>query len=573
MFMCEDGLKDAWFSKNMLLEFLLPSIEKKFQEDTRSCLITYKRYSWACFIFLSILSASLLDFYDERVAISAISLIPFFGLTHINIHIKRLIAEFACIQFHLRNIETSNLLENIGALFPCFCFTFLCIKQWKYTLFYSIFEAIIVFIYTGQNLRGMIFTSIFYTVISVIFENDYRNIWIRYSCTKKRCDEFENITENSHSAVYILNKEGGISYYNKKALAIAEQNGKPENMLKYGRFQDIFDDDRSSWANSLILNAYKAEGEARDEESTIFKNLTDFNSTNVQNSGFIIKTDIVKWYDQEKIRITFIDVSIWFLNRFLLIKSYKDLQALAEKLLNKLIKCYEKEQPLSSKFLAEFNLLKNEMRGLHLFQSYCLKRIEFKSDYLDFFIEAHNVIEMLFQKASQKRISISLARADNYPKSSFGDKAFYSCILNALINFLIEKADDDSELSISIIPKMVDENEYLLEHYFEFTSHSASLEEFEEIFQIKQNTAKRKSWIDMMKIMKENGTCLFMFDPLICLLRGYTDYMVNQEDCSWLFSLYIPFKTSGTEVDDKKIDITHQCVSEGENYSKWYIYE
>ncbi|CAG9318597.1 unnamed protein product [Blepharisma stoltei] len=564
------GSKQPCFTKSMLLEFLLPSIENHFQEETRSWLTNLYGNTWISFIFFSVLSASLWHFWNETIALSVISLVPFFEHKNLNVHFKRLIAEFACIQFHIRNIETSNLCENIGVFFPCFCLTFLCIKQWKYTLFYSVFEAIVVFCYTGQNIYGMIFTTIFYTIISAIFEKDFRDIWTLYAITKNKAEELKIVLDTSHSAIYVLDKEGNINYYNAKALSIAKMNGKSSDFLQFCKFQDIFDEDFSSWAKSTFTKSLKQD--IGNEEFMVFKNITDINPEGIQNIGFDVRTDSVKWDNKESIRVAFIDVSLGVLNRLLLIRSYKSLEILVDQLLKKLLKIFRKEQLYNTKVFAGINLLKTELKGLLLFQGYYLRKVEFKSDFFDFFVEIHNVIEMLFHRASQKQISISLIRSSEYPTSLFGDNTLYSFLLNALLRFLLEKSDNASELTISIVPKFVNKNEYLLEHYIEFSSHSTSQEELDDIFQIKKETAKRKSLVDMMRIMKENGTCLFMFDPLICLLRGYTNFTFSKDDNTGLFNLFIPFTASEKELDTKKIDITHQCFIENENYSKWYIF-
>ncbi|CAG9330527.1 unnamed protein product [Blepharisma stoltei] len=561
-------LKNWIFTKSLSLDFTNPAMEKLFQEELRNPIISSDKNLTLWALFSVIFCGFLYSLSGIISAASFLSLLPLFMWNSSNIHLRRFIAEFFSIQFQIAFKESCSIAEIMGGFIPCYMLTAMCFKKWKYSLLYGILEGAMVIYFTNTKVCYVIFAIIAWTGMVTTVEINLRGLWNKYSSSKNQFTELNYVFNTAHSALFLVDRDGNIMSHNQRALWLAQTMGKTEDSLLNTKFYDAFDDDHRPWAKGIVQSIFK--GEKRTEEYLITNQISDFKPEDIENLGFIVKADLVGWNNEATMRISFIDISAAVANRIFISNSYKYIQLYLDKFFNETLETYESGHFVWENLIVKISKLQNELRSSLLYQSLLLSRIDIKNEILNIFVELHNVIEILFNLAEKKRITVSLKGSADLPESLYGDKTFHNYILNSLLAFLIDKCELGSELNISSQISNMKDYEFLIQYNFDFVSKAITQEMLDEIFQVKMQGSKRKFFNDFVKIYKKYGCGLFMFDSMICSMRGYTDCRMNSITKEGKISIFLPFTITEKEAVCNVLDLTQKSISHSKYFYEWF---
>lgn len=111
---------------------------------------------------------------------------------------------------------------------------------------------------------------------------------------------------------------------------------------------------------------------------------------------------------------------------------------------------FESNQPLTKENLLMFNYIQKSLTDNLLFQTLFMSTAALNKDTFDINTEVHNVVELSCTRAIKKNITISYTRDLGIPISVRGDQAIHKHILQTLLNLFIEKAIENSEISLLV---------------------------------------------------------------------------------------------------------------------------
>lgn len=439
-------------------------------------------------------------------------------------------------------MEKGTFCESLGGFFPSFALSYFSFKRWDLAFYYGIFECLVLIFVSNFKAQSLICAVCVYTLAVYIAEKDTRDLWINCTSVSSQHTQYRDMFNISHNGIFVIDKDGNILNYNKKAAVIAQINGKTEEMLQYCKFYDIFDDDHRVWAKNIISTAMA--GEKRSEEF-ICRKTSNLTAEDIQNLGFVLKTDLVNWNDEIAIRISFIDISTAVANRLLIINCYKRIQSSTEKLLKESIKIFEASNLITPNFISKLNTIVHDLRTQLIYQGHLISRVELKAEFLNLFAELNNVIELLYVKAEDKGLVINLNGANLLPKCVIGDKSFHNQMLNSIIEYLISKANMTSVIDITIIRNSISTNQVTIQYEFEFTSDLLKLQELDQLFQVRREGTRRKSFLGYVSMFKNDETGMFMFDMIVCLLRGFLDFNIDKN--KGFISIFVPYMIAEKE--------------------------
>lgn len=273
-------------------------------------------------------------------------------------------------------------------------------------------------------------------------ERDYRDLWVLYYSYKKSEIQHRSLFYEDGSPVFILNLDGRIIYHNKQASFLIKLQNKPISYLNKGKLIEIFNEEHNDRIVDLIHHAMK--GDIREDEF-IFNYDEDNYHKEDKALGYIVRVEPIAWCTGNSIKITFIDISQFIAMRFMFSYQLKNMKLALIYFCKELERMFESQETPTKETLLTLNRYAFEFTSLGVLYIQFLGRLETRPEIFDIYVQAQNIIEKSFFKAESRGVDIVLTK-DGELGTVFGDKMKHNILIQALIDFSISKAEDNSEV-------------------------------------------------------------------------------------------------------------------------------
>jgi hypothetical protein len=275
-----------------------------------------------------------------------------------------------------------------------------------------------------------------------MMERDYRDLWVLYYSYKKSDIQHRSLFYEDGSPAFILNLDGRIIYYNKQASFLIKLQDKPMSYLNKGKLIEIFNEEHNDRIVDLINHAMK--GDIREDEF-IFNYEEDNYHKEDKALGYIVRVEPIAWCTGNSIKITFYDISHIIAKRLMFSYQLKNMKLALIYFCKELERMFESQEAPTMETLLTLNRYAFEFTSLGVLYIQFLGRLEARPEIFDIYVQAQNIIEKSFFKAESRGVDVVLTK-DGELATVFGDKMKYNILMQALMDFAISKAEDNSEV-------------------------------------------------------------------------------------------------------------------------------
>lgn len=433
---------DRSFMQSWNLSFKESSTERKFMSESL-------RFHWQSLQYLYLWTVALwiYIYYSEEVNFGCfvVCLIVLIMSTYAkDILVKRVILQGACVLWQINTAKSATISECFGLFLPSFVLNFLMLKSWMKSLGFFAADMILVYYQTHACLSHLLVSVFTYTLLISILEKDFRDLWHLYASYKKSNCLHKSLWDTSPGVELLVSSEGKIIHSNRNSLELLKKINRPTEILKGGNFEDFFEEFQEQ-AKNLVAKAMK--GEINEE---VYVTKSKNNDYSELNPGFLIIADSLSWVTGNCARIVCMDVSSHIHKKHLICFCLREVQIFMESLSKSLVQLFAEQGNITRDVLSIFCRVVNYFKGTQAINSHFSGAIELRLETFDVNAEIYNIIEMLYLKACQHKVSLTYTREKGIPNTIVGDRGLHNVVIFSLLDYAIEHSMENSEIFILV---------------------------------------------------------------------------------------------------------------------------
>ena len=437
-------LGDHTYRQSYSLKFREISTEQKY---TYECAKLYSRsntFLWIWFIINWFLF-SFLAFSLMACMISSLFLI-------LSYNFIGLIAKITIFQIYftiwvIYSLKELTIIECIGIYIPSLIFNFYLLNSWTILFSIHICQAIMFYLQTNTNPFNLFLSIIIITLIKYAIEKDYRDMWHLYSSYKKSDCIHKNLWTNSPNASFLVNSQGCIILANNAADNIIEPCLEKGFAKGINKIESVFN---SKWKTFRKVLDKIMKRQNINEEIIKQKLINKIRAEDMNDIGYLIKSDTIPWNSDNSIRIIFIDISTHITKKLILIHCCKGIDSNLKILYKNIFYCLLQNMTFSCVPLTLFHTMHYKFRDTMLLQSLFYNKIDIRQEHFDPHSEVQNIIEMAFLKICDLKLSLNYTKEKGIPSSVIGDKYLHNQALHSILDLVLDNALENSDIQILI---------------------------------------------------------------------------------------------------------------------------
>ena len=435
----------------------------------------------------------------------------------------RVLSEPACACFFIGNIGKGSMHQSLGCFIPLFLANFFTYKRWTGFFAGGLFQIVLGYFANGLVTWWEVISFLGLTVVSAMFEKDFRDIWVLYTAYKKSDLMYYEFFQDSPNSIMIVNLEGKILNHNQKASYL-------KGFSKNNDFASIFEEEYKGSAKRMIANAM--DGQAEKDEFLLKKPPLQITPQATKDLGCLVKTESLSWLTGNSVKVTCRDISPYIARRIVNLNLFRSLQSSIELLRTQLFKHIEKNEPISKESLANFYKIKHCMRNGVLLHSSMLSIYKIKKEVFDVNIETQNIIDICF--LHHRGLSMYLYKCNRIPSSLKSDRQLHNQLIFNLMEFAVQNAKEWISLTLELGESTGEK--VTVDYTLNFKTANLSDQQLKDV--CLEFAKPRLEFSELIQLINKFGPAIPAIDPILKLLEGkVVDSSVHSQKVTITISL------------------------------------
>lgn len=310
---------------------------------------------------------------------------------------------------------------------PSGFFNFHFLRSWKLHFGVNCME--FALIYTLRHpcwVTGGLLAIAFHTIWLYCLETKYSVLYNKLNYYKDLYTQDKSFFTTPTNPIFIVDKDGNIIKSNKKGKDIIYSEG---TKLCDGKSQNLFNNYVKKVAHDIINDI--------PLENNSIKCLNE--------KSYFVQAEKIEHKNQTYVKMNCIDVTSFQKEKKAFVKESEKQHEIVKKLYNDCVELFKNKESINSDIIRELFDFQQKLKSFLVLHD-CLNASLKKEEYFNIHFESSSVIDLIYNKASDKDVSLIYTREISIPNCILGSKSLSLMILKTLIEFGINNSSSGKDL-------------------------------------------------------------------------------------------------------------------------------
>lgn len=416
-------------------------------------------------------------------------------------------------------VESGSIAELLGAfLFPSIISKlysgFLSGCHWRSHLLLGLIDVAALIHLKNVPIFNALFALAVHVAILAFVEKDTRIMWVMMDSYKKSAARHRNIIDQASQAIFIVNLQGKVVYANLKTRAFSENvHGQIDKILPPLCRQSL----------TNLLQAV-VRGQAKSEEVILKPQLLKFDPRQLTEYALRLEGKPISWNQANCMILTVEDITDFLAKQILTFSRHKHAFSQLNISTWELERVYSKGEALRRVDLKRQLKALNELNKVSFLQMCMIGCAETAQVKFSPFEEALKTMELVVDKANEKKIEMTLSKNANLPQVVRGNIEAASLLLSCVAEFCVFESVIGELLEISLQTSAFLGHIQRVQYTVKFITSRMTTDRLHEIFLAKHPTLE-----SITQIIAKYGTTLSIFNSVLQSVGGALEDAYVQE--------------------------------------------